>query len=83
MIFDVASQMEGCLVMWAYLIPSRCATEPSPGPPKANLPLTAGVIRQALVTAWDAGEPCRDWPRERTARLVAEKYSRPEWNAGG
>jgi lipoate-protein ligase A len=30
----------------------------------ANLPLTPAVIRQALVTAWDAGEPCEEWPRQ-------------------
>jgi lipoate---protein ligase len=48
----------------------------------ANLPSTAAVIRQALTTAWDAREPCRAWPENRTARLVAEKYSRPEWNGG-
>jgi len=46
----------------------------------ANLPLQAETIRQSLVTAWDAHEPCGDWPAGRTARLSAEKYSRPEWN---
>lgn len=45
-----------------------------------NLPLRAEAIRQSLVAAWDAREPCNAWPAERTAQLVAEKYSRPEWN---
>ena len=45
-----------------------------------NLPLPARAIRQALVTAWDATEPHTDWPREATARLAAEKYTRREWN---
>lgn len=45
-----------------------------------NLPLPATAIRRALVTAWDAKEKCPEWPRESTARLVAEKYSREEWN---
>lgn len=45
-----------------------------------NLPLQPEAIRQSLVTAWDAHESCDVWPVERTAQLVAEKYSRPEWN---
>ena len=49
----------------------------------ANLPLTAEVIRQALVTAWHARQVCTDWPKDRTAQLVTEKYCRPEWNSGG
>ena len=30
--------------------------------------------------AWDAAEPRTTWPEAQTARLVAEKYGRPEWN---
>lgn len=45
-----------------------------------NLPLTAPAIRRALVTAWGAKETCPQWPRDNTARLAAERYSRPEWN---
>jgi len=46
----------------------------------ANLPLTAAAIRRALVAAWDA-QPIRgEWPRAETARLVAERYGRREWN---
>ena len=32
-----------------------------------------------LCAAWDANEPLADWPSELTARLVAERYARPEW----
>ena len=46
----------------------------------ANLPLDADMLRTALRTAWAAYEPCTDWPQAATQRLVAEKYSRPEWN---
>jgi lipoate-protein ligase A len=46
----------------------------------ANLPIAPDAIRRALRDAWDACEPYGKWPRERTARLVAEKFSRPEWN---
>jgi lipoate-protein ligase A len=46
----------------------------------ANLPLEAEAIRQALSSAWDAREPYGDWPRQHTAQLVREKYSRADWN---
>ncbi len=46
----------------------------------ANLPLNVDRLRFALQTAWAAFEPCSDWPKAATRRLVAEKYSRPEWN---
>lgn len=45
-----------------------------------NLPVPVETIRQSLVAAWDAQEPCNAWPAQRTAQLVAEKYSLPEWN---
>jgi len=46
----------------------------------ANLPLDATILRAALRTTWAAHEPCSGWPQAVTQRLVAEKYSRPEWN---
>ena len=46
----------------------------------ANLPLDAAMLRSALQTAWAASEPCSAWPQTATQRLVAEKYSRSEWN---
>jgi lipoate-protein ligase A len=45
-----------------------------------NLPLGADAIRQALLAAWEARQRRDHWPQQLTARLVAEKYSRPEWN---
>ena len=45
-----------------------------------NLPLDAAPLRRALIDAFSADELCNRWPRERTAELAAEKYSRPEWN---
>jgi lipoate-protein ligase A len=47
----------------------------------ANLPLKVETIRQALQAACEAFETCNGWPAERTAQLVAERYSRSEWNA--
>jgi lipoate-protein ligase A len=44
----------------------------------AYLPLEAASIRQALKTAWDATEPHPGWPRDLTARLVAERHAKPE-----
>jgi lipoate-protein ligase A len=41
----------------------------------ANLPVTRDQIAQALIRGWQAQQPLDDWPRERTARLVHEKYS--------
>jgi lipoate-protein ligase A len=49
----------------------------------ANLPVSGASIRTAVTRAWNAVEPCREWPRAETARLAAEKYRRPEWNEGG
>ena len=48
----------------------------------ANLPMARDAIRQALVRAWQATEPCRDWPRELTAELVRRRYGLAEWNEG-
>jgi len=48
-----------------------------------NLPTTADQLRQAISAAWNADEPLGDWPEAETARLVAEKYTRDEWNLGG
>jgi lipoate-protein ligase A len=45
-----------------------------------NLPMDAAALRPALRTGWNAFEPCSEWPRAETARLVADKYSRREWN---
>jgi len=46
----------------------------------ANLGLEVGEIRSAVRAAWSATERCTDWPRRRTAELVARRYGRREWN---
>jgi lipoate-protein ligase A len=46
----------------------------------ANLNVQADAIRQAMLRAWKATEPCSDWPRELTDRLVKDKYSQAAWN---
>lgn len=45
-----------------------------------NLPLTGSQLRAAIIDAWSPVEPLRDWPQDRVQQLVAEKYSRTEWN---
>jgi lipoate---protein ligase len=45
-----------------------------------NLELPAATLRGALIDAFQADEPTSDWPRELTQQLVAEKYSRDDWN---
>jgi lipoate-protein ligase A len=42
----------------------------------------ATALRRALAAVWNAVEPLADWPHARTARLVAERYGREEWNHG-
>jgi lipoate-protein ligase A len=44
-----------------------------------NLPASASAMKTALAAAWQAQATNPPWPQERVARLVAEKYSRPEW----
>jgi lipoate-protein ligase A len=46
-----------------------------------NLPLDRAALREALSGAFQATEPCAEWPAERVADLVAQRYGRPEWNA--
>ena len=46
-----------------------------------NLPASAAALRGAIVEVWDAREPVTSTPREIIEGLIAEKYSRPEWNA--
>ena len=46
----------------------------------ANLPLSSSVLRRAVIQAFDATEPCLEWPRERTAELIATRYGCQEWH---
>ena len=45
-----------------------------------NLPLDVETLRRVLLAAWDVRQGRINWPAQHTARLVAEKYGRPEWN---
>src|SRR5262245_6531046 len=45
-----------------------------------NLGIPAQVLRRTLARGFAAREPLGDWPRERTVRLVAERYSQDAWN---
>jgi lipoate---protein ligase len=46
----------------------------------ANLPLPKPVVEQAVLKAWPTAGELTDWPRERVAQLVQERYSQDEWN---
>jgi lipoate---protein ligase len=48
----------------------------------ANLPLTKQDVEAALLAAWPTSSELIDWPRERVAQLVRERYGRDEWNFG-
>jgi lipoate-protein ligase A len=45
-----------------------------------NIPVDRDALRRALIAAWQAHEPLPDWPRDLTARLVAERYGTAAWN---
>jgi lipoate-protein ligase A len=45
-----------------------------------NVPVAAAAARRALAEAWQARAVDAEWPRDRTNRLVEEKYRRREWN---
>jgi lipoate---protein ligase len=45
-----------------------------------NLPLDGPSLRAALIAGLGAAELLIEWPRERTAQLVAERYSQEAWN---
>ena len=46
----------------------------------ANLPVLRTALVSSLTTGWQASEPLADWPRERTAAIVREKYhGDPQW----
>jgi lipoate-protein ligase A len=45
-----------------------------------NLDLPAARVKDALCQAWKVTGKLPDFPARETARLAAEKYSRPEWN---
>jgi lipoate-protein ligase A len=45
-----------------------------------TLPLAPDVVRAAMRQAWRADQPLERIPHAATARLVADRYSRDEWN---
>jgi lipoate-protein ligase A len=45
----------------------------------ANLPLDVSAIRRLLRSAWQANEPCPDWPQALTAQLTADRYECAAW----
>lgn len=45
-----------------------------------NLPATAEQLRHAIGRGWGIQESISEWPRHRVVRLVAERYSRDDWN---
>ncbi len=45
-----------------------------------QVPVSVKDLSLALIKTWGAREPMIDWPRELTTSLVAEKYSRKQWN---
>jgi lipoate---protein ligase len=45
-----------------------------------NLGMSAEQLRAALIGGFSAAEPLADWPRERTARLVTDRYLLAAWN---
>lgn len=45
-----------------------------------NLDVPADRVKTALLNAWDATTPLREIPRAEINSLVADKYSRDDWN---
>lgn len=45
-----------------------------------NLPVGVSELRPAIASAWSVEALATDWPRERTAELVASRYSLASWN---
>ncbi len=76
-----------------YDFPLERVTEYLPMPPRVpdyragrrhdrfltNLPLGRDIICSLLRRTWSAAERATDWPRARTAALVAEKYGQAAW----
>jgi lipoate---protein ligase len=77
-LYDFSLDMISCCLKMPPRMPDYRASRPHKTFLK-NLPLSAAEIRRAIRNAWNAVEPCGDWPRELTSRLAAEKYSNPQW----
>jgi lipoate-protein ligase A len=46
----------------------------------ANVPISRESLAAAVDAAWPTECAVRDWPRQRVAELVAERFGRDEWN---
>ncbi len=46
-----------------------------------NVPIARETLRRRLMEAFPTTGPMTDWPAEATAKLVAEKYTNPEWTS--
>lgn len=44
-----------------------------------NLKAAPALLQERLRTEWAAKALLQEWPREEVARLVSEKYARPDW----
>jgi len=45
-----------------------------------NIPISAAKLRAAVCQGFGAHEPLVDWPKDRTAGLVASRHSQNAWN---
>jgi lipoate---protein ligase len=45
-----------------------------------NLPVSRNDLRECLLRAWPVQGQLADWPRALTQKLVAERYSKADWN---
>jgi lipoate-protein ligase A len=45
-----------------------------------NLPIARASLIEAIGRAWPTQDKMEDWPIDRVAQLVAERFSRDEWN---
>ena len=46
-----------------------------------NIPIPRDILRKRLIEAWEIDGQQTDWPREATEKLVAEKYTNPQWTS--
>ncbi|RCS52735.1 lipoate--protein ligase family protein [Bremerella cremea] len=46
-----------------------------------NVPIARDILRRNLIEAWQVQENTKTWPEAMTAKLVAEKYTNPQWTS--
>ncbi len=47
----------------------------------ANLPVSCNDLRKAMIAGWQVHDSLEDWPRERTADLINQRYGLASWHA--